>query len=192
MGSTDGQVDHAIAVEIAQVRYRTTEFVKIRLSKSIIPFTFRVADLLVSLDRAVRVQKQDPNRTQRATLKIVEGIRETKASGSADGQVGRAVAVEVTQVRYGTAEEVTIIECTFKVACDGADFFIAPDRAVRVQEKNPHCAPITVRITKGAPIVVRRHADGQISHPIAVEIAQARCRTAEEVFIVETPCQLAL
>ncbi len=118
-GCPDGQVAHAVAVEIAQRGHRGAELIVI--IEHAAEAALGVADLLVGLDRAVRVEKQQPNRATAISPVVI--------APCSHGQVAYAVAVEVTQRGHRVAEEVSVVQVTGEATCGVADLLVRQDRA---------------------------------------------------------------
>ena len=97
----DGQIGHAVAVQIAQRRHRTAELVVVRERGSAVG---AAGDLHAALHRAVGVQELHIDRSAirvRAARVIKSGP---------DGQIGHAISVQVPQRRDGIAEAVIVRE----------------------------------------------------------------------------------
>ncbi len=111
-GSADGQIDHAVAVEIAECGHRSAEVIVVieRAGES----ALGGAELLMRLDRAVGVQKQHPQGPPVETSIVV--------IWSADGEIVHTVVVEIAQTRHRGAKGVEIIECAGEAALGGAEF----------------------------------------------------------------------
>ena len=93
----------------------------------------------MALDRAVRVHQQHVHRA-------FTGLRVFVISRP-DGQVGHAVAVEISQAGQRAAEGVKIIEAAGGKAGQAvADLGVALDRAVRVHQQHVHRAFTGLRV----------------------------------------------
>ncbi len=110
--------------------------------------------------RPGRVQEQHPDCAAVQAAVIVPP--------SADGQIHRAVAVQVPGCRDAAAEAIEVDQRPIEPALGVADLLVALDGAVGVHEKHPDRPAIR------AAVVVIACTRDQVRDPIAVQVAWGR------------------
>ena len=170
-----GDVDVAVAIDVADAGHGGTESVVVIEGGA--KAAGQIADLLVCLDGSVRVQEEDVYRTPvRAAVVIPKG---------ADGDIGGAVRVNVSDAGYRNPEPVDVVECRGEAARGVGDFLLGPDGSVRVQEQDVDRPPVR------AAVVVVFGADRDFADSVTVEVADARDRPAEVVRATECGAEAA-
>jgi hypothetical protein len=165
----DGEVDHPVAVQVADRLYRPAE--GILLVERDPEAAARLADLLLRLDGPVGIQEQHVHRAVVETAVVV-------AIGS-DGDVGRAVEIEVAQRAGRDAEAVVVLDRTDGTARHGRDLVARLHRAVGVEHQEPDGSALD------PPAVGAVRARQEIADAVAVEVAQVRHADAEAVVVAE-------
>ena len=97
----------------------------------------------------------------------------------ADGEVDDPVPVKIAQSVHRDTEEIRARQGPGEEALGRADLLMPLDGSVRIQEEDPHRAPI------GVAVVVEVGADGNVDDPVAVEVAERGDVVAKGVEVVE-------
>jgi hypothetical protein len=160
-----GEIRPAVGVQVAEGRHGAAEG-GVRGRES------GLRDQLLGTHRAEGIEEQDPDRP-----------REVGVARLSERQVEHAIGVQVPEGsdRRPEARE----QAAAETARGAADLELGSDRSVAVQEEQPQGA------ARGLSVVVARGADGEIRHPVPVEVAQGTGRGAEGVARIEIAAETA-
>jgi len=168
------EVDDPVAVEITE---RFDGAAELRTVSEVDEAPFGGADLLVALDRSIRVDEQDVDRA------VVEP--EVVVAGCADGDVPHAVPVQVAEAADRFAEEVTDLELGH-ARRQVAVLDRLASRAVGVHEDQPRAAGVRAIRSRGETVITVARANEQVRRSVAVDVTDVGHVAAEAVAVLES------
>ena len=170
--SSNGQVYHAISIEVPYRSHAPTEPITITQCPGKAPFHTR--DLLMRLHSTIGIHKQKPHRASIFTLIVV--------TNSSNCEVYHAISIEVPYRSHAITELITTIEHYGKASFRTRDLLMRLHSTIGIHKQKPHRASI------GAPIIViKTGSNGQVYHAISIEVPYRSHAITELIFIRQNP-----